>query len=47
MHGLMHGMFWGGLLMATPPVLLFLGVAYLVYREHRAERHAREGAARE
>lgn len=47
MHGLMQGMFWGGLLMAVPPVLLFIGIAYLVYREQRAGRDAKEEAARE
>jgi hypothetical protein len=47
MHGLMQGMFWGGLLMAVPPVLLFIGIGYLVYREQRAVREAKEAAARE
>jgi hypothetical protein len=47
MHGLMQGMFWGGLLMATPPILLFIGIGYLVFREQRAVRGAKEEAARE
>jgi hypothetical protein len=47
MHGLMHGMFWGGLLMAIPPVLLFVGLALLVYREHRGVGNAKEEAAGE
>lgn len=47
MHGLMNGMFWGGLLMALPPVLLFVGVAYLVYREQRGAGEAKEEAAGE
>lgn len=46
MHGLMQGMFWGGLLMAVPPVLFFLGIAYLVFREHRADGTANEESAR-
>ena len=47
MHGLMHGMFWGGLLMAIPPVLLFVGIAFMVYREQRAVESAKEEAAGE
>ena len=42
MHGLMQGMFWGGLLMALPPVLLAIGIGVLVYRERRAARGAQE-----
>lgn len=36
MHDLMTGMFWGGLVMATPPLLLFIGVAVYAYRRLHA-----------
>lgn len=35
MTELMNGMFWGGLLMAMPPVLLGIGIAALVLRHRR------------
>ena len=44
MHGLMQGMFWGGLVMALPPVLLGLGIAVYILRERRAARAAEEEA---
>jgi hypothetical protein len=34
-HELMVGMFWGGVVMMAPPVLLGLGIAWYVYREWR------------
>lgn len=45
MHELMVGMFWGGLLMALPPVALGVGVTVLLIRHQRqssaAERQER------
>lgn len=42
MHELMAGMFWGGLLMAIPPVALSIGVIAYLLREQ-----AREAAKRD
>jgi hypothetical protein len=42
MHGLMQGMFWGGLVMALPPILLGIGIVVLIYRERRATRRAEQ-----
>lgn len=41
MHALMSGMFWGGVLMALPPVAMTVGIAVYVYRRERAARDAR------
>lgn len=41
MHALMSGMFWGGVLMALPPVAMTIGIAVYVYRRERAAREAR------
>jgi hypothetical protein len=32
MHDMMTGMFWGGVVMAAPPVLLGLGIAVVIAR---------------
>lgn len=43
----MAAMFWGGVIMALPPVALSVGVAAFLYRRYRAEKRGRaEGAAR-
>jgi hypothetical protein len=36
--GLMIGMFWGGLLVASVPILLTLGVGIFVFQRWRRER---------
>jgi len=33
MHDLMAGMFWGGLVMATPPVLLGVGIFWFAMKQ--------------
>lgn len=38
-HGLMHGMFWGGVLLSSIPVLLGAGIAIYVWREWRIQRN--------
>lgn len=39
MHDLMVGMFWGGLIMALPPLALGIGVAvFVLNRQRRANR---------
>lgn len=43
MHALMEGMFWGGLLMATPPILVGLAIVRLLVQQGRAEREADSG----
>jgi len=35
MHDLMLGMFWGGLLMALPPVAVGVGITVLLVRHQR------------
>jgi hypothetical protein len=35
MNQLMTGMFWGGMLMSLPPVLLGIGIFALIYRNRR------------
>jgi hypothetical protein len=42
MHDLMAGMFWGGLLMAMPPVLLGVGVAVFLIRQRSQATRARD-----
>jgi hypothetical protein len=37
---LMMGMFWGGLLVASVPILLTLGVGIYVFRQWRGAREA-------
>ena len=44
-HGLMLGMFLGGVVMMTPPVLLGLGVGVYVWRRRRAAPPADARAA--
>lgn len=45
MHQLMAGMFWGGLLMAIPPVALGIGVVVFLLKEQAREADAaRDGA---
>jgi hypothetical protein len=44
-HGMMQGMFWGGLVMAIPPVVLGIGLAIYIWRQHRAVRRAEEERA--
>ena len=44
-HGAMQGMFWGGLVMAIPPVVLGIVLAIYIYRQHRADRRAQEDRA--
>lgn len=38
MHDLMVGMFWGGLVMALPPVILGIVIGVYVLRHLRRER---------
>ena len=41
MHDLMTGMFWGGVVMALPPVLLGVGMfVFAMKQRSRGERHA-------
>jgi hypothetical protein len=40
-HTLMVGMFWGGVLMALPPVALSIGVVIYIWRRQRAARQER------
>lgn len=48
-HGLMHGMFWAGVLLSSIPVLLGLGIAVYVFRSWQIEREKRrqKGATEE
>ncbi len=43
MQDMMTGMFWGGVVMALPPVALSIGLAIFLYRRWRASRQARTG----
>jgi hypothetical protein len=46
MHELMTGMFWGGVVMALPPVTLGVGIAvFLVRRRSRVARRRRDDRA--
>jgi hypothetical protein len=38
MHNLMVGMFWGGVVMALPPVALGIGVLVFVVRKERQSK---------
>lgn len=38
MQHMMTGMFWGGVIMALPPVTLGIAVAVYIYRRHRLTR---------
>jgi hypothetical protein len=38
MHDLMVGMFWGGLVMAIPPILVGIAIVAFLLNEHRLER---------
>ena len=40
-HGLMHGMFWAGVLLSSIPVLLGIGIAAYVARVWRIDRQRR------
>ena len=40
MQNVMTGMFWGGVIMALPPVGMCIGLAVYLYRRRRAEREA-------
>jgi hypothetical protein len=41
MHAMMTGMFWGGVVMAVPPVAMTVAIAVYVFRRERAARLAR------
>lgn len=43
-HGLMQGMFWGGVLLSSIPVSLGIGIAVYVFWRYRQERAARRAA---
>lgn len=47
MHDLMLGMFWGGFLMAIPPVAIGVAISVMLIRHERegraAERRERSG----
>lgn len=38
MHELMLGMFWGGLVMAVPPILVGAAIVVLLVQQGRASR---------
>jgi hypothetical protein len=40
MPNLMLGMFWGGVVLMLPPVLLACGIVAYILQRHRAERDA-------
>jgi hypothetical protein len=46
-HGLMSGMFWGGVVMALPPVVLGIVIAIMVLRHARADRRRGEAPGSE
>lgn len=37
-HGLMSGMFWGGVLLSSVPISLGIGIGIYVLRRHLADR---------
>lgn len=43
MQALMTGMFWGGLVMAIPPVAISIGVVVYLLREQAREATKRDG----
>ncbi|MGH7502471.1 MAG: hypothetical protein ACREL7_12030 [Longimicrobiales bacterium] len=47
MHQLMAGMFWGGLVMAIPPIALSIGVVVYLRRQQAREAEATRDAAGE
>jgi len=40
MHSMMVGMFWGGVVMALPPVALGIWIVVWLLRQQRADRSA-------
>jgi hypothetical protein len=40
MHNMMVGMFWGGVVMAIPPVALGVWIAVWLIRQQRSQRSA-------
>ena len=46
MQDMMRGMFWGGVVMALPPVALCIGVAIFLYRRYRAARDTEQRVER-
>lgn len=44
-HGLMHGMFWAGVLLSAIPVLLGIGIASYAGRVWWIERERRRAGA--
>jgi hypothetical protein len=42
MHQLMVGMFWGGVVMAIPPILVGIAFVVLLVNQHRADRKSEE-----
>jgi len=42
-HGLMAGMFWGGVLLSAFPVLLGIGIFVYILRGRRVERRRAHG----
>lgn len=40
MHELMVGMFWGGLVMAVPPILVGAGIVALLLHQGKLHRQA-------
>lgn len=43
-HALMNGMFWGGVLLSSIPILLGVGIGVFVLRRLREARSSRPGA---
>ncbi len=41
--GLMDGMFWGGVLLSSIPILLGVGIGVYVLRRYRADRALQSG----
>ena len=44
-HGLMSGMFWGGVLISAIPVLASIGMALFIWRQSRNERAVQQAEA--
>ncbi|NIP83483.1 MAG: hypothetical protein GWM90_31350 [Gemmatimonadetes bacterium] len=42
-HGLMNGMFWGGVLLSSIPILLAVGIGLFVLKRYREDRALRSG----
>lgn len=47
MHNLMVGMFWGGVVMALPPIALGIGVLVFVVRKERQAKAVGDHEAHE